>query len=45
VCAAQPPTAPSDASYASIRVTATDLIGNKVSQTIEKAWATKRTER
>lgn len=34
---AQLPAAPSG-SYASIRVTATDLIGNKVSQTIEQAW-------
>jgi hypothetical protein len=31
------PPAPRDA-YASIRVTATDLFGNSVSQTIEKAW-------
>ena len=35
---AQLPAAPVGASYASIRVTATDLIGNRVSQTIEKAW-------
>ncbi|MEU4286975.1 S8 family peptidase [Kribbella sp. NPDC026596] len=35
---AQLPPAPGDASYASIRVTATDLIGNKVSQRIERAW-------
>jgi hypothetical protein len=37
---AQLPAPPAGASYANIRVTATDLIGNKVSQTIEKAWAT-----
>lgn len=36
---AQLPAAPVGASYASIRVAATDLIGNKISQTIEKAWA------
>lgn len=35
---AQLPAAPVGASYASIRVTATDLIGNKINQTIEKAW-------
>ena len=39
VVRAQLPAAPVGASYASIRVTATDLIGNKISQTIEKAWA------
>jgi hypothetical protein len=37
---AQLPAPPAGASYTSIRVTATDLIGNKVRQTIEKAWAT-----
>jgi predicted hotdog family 3-hydroxylacyl-ACP dehydratase len=39
VRAARIPAAPAGASYASIRVTATDLVGNKISQTIEKAWA------
>jgi hypothetical protein len=36
------PVAPADASYANIRVTATDLVGNKISQTIEKAWVVER---
>ncbi|MFI6673607.1 S8 family peptidase [Kribbella sp. NPDC050470] len=35
---AELPDAPADASYANIRVTATDLTGNRISQTIEKAW-------
>ncbi|MEV5963012.1 S8 family peptidase [Kribbella sp. NPDC051952] len=34
---AQLPAAPKG-SYASVRVSATDLLGNKISQTIEKAW-------
>jgi len=33
------PVAPAEASYANIRVTATDQAGNKLSQTIERAWA------
>jgi len=36
------PVAPGDATHASIRVTATDLVGNRISQTIEKAWAVER---
>lgn len=36
------PVAPAEASYANIRVTATDVVGNKISQTIEKAWAVER---
>ncbi|MEV0801450.1 S8 family serine peptidase [Kribbella sp. NPDC050281] len=32
------PAAPAGASSANLRVTATDLAGNKLSQTIEKAW-------
>jgi hypothetical protein len=36
------PVAPGDATYANIRVTATDLVGNKISQTIERAWAVQR---
>jgi hypothetical protein len=37
--AARIPVAPAEASYANIRVTATDQAGNKLSQTIERAWA------
>ncbi|WP_433162761.1 S8 family serine peptidase [Kribbella sp. CA-247076] len=33
------PGAPDGAQYANLRVTATDLVGNRISQTIEKAWA------
>ncbi|GAB2633558.1 S8 family peptidase [Kribbella swartbergensis] len=36
--AARIPVAPGDASHASIRVTATDRAGNRIDQTIEKAW-------
>jgi subtilisin family serine protease len=36
------PAARGAASYANIRVTATDLVGNKISQTIERAWAVER---
>ncbi|TDD16469.1 peptidase S8/S53 subtilisin kexin sedolisin [Kribbella turkmenica] len=33
------PGAPDGAQYANLRVTATDLAGNRISQTIERAWA------
>ncbi|MEU4190737.1 S8 family peptidase [Kribbella sp. NPDC026611] len=38
---AQLPGAPAG-SYATVRVTATDLLGNSISQTIEKAWQVER---